>query len=129
MSNETRKLPTRPGWWWVTDAVLVDDPPVLAEFQPLTNGYAVYIGDQTYFEGDLVFIAEVPPPEVCAAWDAAGRPSGAVLEALGSLIRAENSFAYAADSERVGYWVDDLITEIRDMKARTAIRAERDGAA
>lgn len=69
---------------------------------------------------EIVMIAEVPSPEICAALALSEKPTANVLEALGDLIREENSHAFAADSERVAYWVDSLIAEIRTMKGGAA---------
>lgn len=76
-----RLLPTRPGWWLEGDP---DDP----SFVEVCEKDDVLVGlfphrDRTIGDPYCKWLAEVPPPDVCAAWAAAGKPSAAVLAALG----------------------------------------------
>lgn len=85
-----RLLPTRPGWWWgrwpTSDARPGGYDPevfeVIKDFED--DGQIVFVWDGAHWRlSDIEWLAEVPPPAECAAWAAAGKPSAAVLEALG----------------------------------------------
>lgn len=74
-----RVVPTGPGWWWL----MGNHGPYIEEVEGDQN-HALFLsisGSNVVDDGS--WLAEVPPPAVCAAWVAAGRPSAAVLEALG----------------------------------------------
>ena len=85
-----RLLPTRPGWWWGRtrsfdgyspgpwEAVRLWDRKIDSGIW--CNAFGCWADDD-----HIEWLAEVPPPAECAAWAAAGRPSAAVLEALGVL--------------------------------------------
>ena len=115
MGHETRKLPTRPGWWL---ARIGDGEPFCSRvwIQGMDNAMIA-----TDAEGghrlvsawtDAAWLAPIPGPEVCAAVAEYG---AAVLAADG-----------APDESSLTSF---LARSAADRALRDAIRAERDGAA
>ena len=118
MSNEPRKLPTRPGWWWADMSEwhgIGDVPP-----EPLE----VYIeGGRIEFDGmdcdspgedQVRFLAPIPGPAVLAA----------LAEYIGALYDIDDKPAGSDGRERAfSDW-----TSVQSA-LHSAIRAERDGGA
>ena len=112
MSNETRKLPTRPGWWWGREFLggrrgLGDLKPCLLAIREDDGALMVegplHLDNPDFYE----WLAPIPGPEVLAAlaeWSAADADW--------------NEFETTA----CGWRRDDA-----DLALRAAIRAERDG--
>lgn len=88
-----RLLPTRPGAWWGRwcDPGEPVEWTVFHVFADMGSLKIIWEGE-IWSVGSLEWLAEVPPPDVSAAWAAAGRPSAAVLEALGEW--AERVFSW-----------------------------------
>lgn len=112
MSNETRKLPTRAGWWWadMSEWHGVEGPPEPLEVY-VDRGVAGFDGmfDDQPADQQVRFLAPIPGPEVCVA-----------LAEYGDALEfwRENKTPVA------GGQVSDALRLLD-----TAIRAERDGAA
>ena len=120
MSNETRKLPTRPGWWWYHDP---SSP----------HAVCVYVG-KSEISGDLIIETTggiVPAYETDGDWLSLV-PGPAVLAALAEYADALVACSALAAPED---YEDDtaMLTFVASRDARraldAAIRAERDGAA
>ena len=111
MSNETRKVPTRPGWWWREG----NRGPYIEEVDCDQNHapFLAILGSNVVDDG--TWLAPIPGPEVLAAL-------------------AEYSAAFMArdDDARAGgsYANGEVRRErIAADALHAAIRAERDGAA
>lgn len=107
MSNETRKLPTRPGWWLVESTN--DYEPEILTAMVFGDGFCRCYGDHKNWHVDsgwLTWLAPIPGPEVLAALAEYG---DALAESLDDGMRG---------SRREGQAWDVL---------RSAILAERDG--
>lgn len=106
MSNETRKLPTRPGWWMVSDSGM---PPIARSVISGESGLIVHMGGVTLRVDapDFTWLAPIPGPAVLAALAEYG---DAVLQRGPMQARGVN--------------VSDALLALED-----AIRSERDGAA
>ena len=78
-----RLRPTAPGWWWCRYPREHSSPEVAEVFADMLATSAAWNCEVPVTAPPLEWLAEVPPPDVCAAWAANGRPSAAVLEALG----------------------------------------------
>lgn len=110
MSNETRKLPTRPGWWWIkadprdTSGGLPYEAVVVYQGRGglLVSGRTPNRVDQN---GGIDWLAPIPSPEVCAAL-------------------AEYAAAFLSYDD--GH-VANFLSAVDGLQAQ--LRAERDGAA
>lgn len=119
MSNETRKLPTRPGWWWgipktwnedrETQAIRVAQSPYSNDL--LASGLAS-VG--VWLE-DVDWLAPIPGPDVCAALAEYGEAYSLMI------LDARRGGSYANGEARRVRLAEDALDD--------AIRAERDGAA
>ena len=113
MSNEARKVPTRPGWWWRQG----NHGPYIEEVDGDQNHapFLAILGSNVVDDG--TWLAPIPGPEVLAAL--------AEYDRLDALI--EGSDEVHADQP------DVLRVMLRRSEALSAlalaIRAERDGAA
>ena len=115
MSNETRKLPTRPGWWWYHDpssphgvCVYVGKSPISGQMILDTTG-GIVAADEV----DGEWLAPVPGPAMCTA-----------LARYSDLRRRfESEPAAALDTWKEAMGLGVLHSAIRSE------RAERDGAA
>lgn len=104
MSNETRKLPTRAGWWWR----MGNHGPYVEEVDGDQN-HALFLAiDGSDVVDDGTWLAPIPGPEVCAALARRAKALTA-LDDLGASREVADEFVEAGDA------LDD------------AIRAERDG--
>lgn len=113
MSNESRKLPTRPGWWWRETANGM-------RISEVAEGYGGLVGAASgcpVADAPCEWLAPIPGPAVLAAL--------AEYDRLDALI--EGSDEVHADQP------DVLRVMLRRSEALSAlalaIRAERDGAA
>ena len=114
MSNETRKLPTRPGWWLIkadprdTSGGLPYEAVVVYQGRGglLVSGRTPNRVDQN---GGIVWLAPIPGPDVCAA-----------LAEWSEALADWDEFPTTA----CGWRLEDA-----DLALRAAIRAERDGGA
>lgn len=108
MSNETRKLPTRPGWWWREG----NRGPYIEEVDCDQNHAPFLAIDGAPVVDDGTWLAPIPGP--------------AVLAAL-----AEYGVALAGcDAATAGELGNAIIDRfVAESKLQDAIRAERDGAA
>ena len=118
MSNEMRKLPTRPGWWWARwnnphanpTAFFVEDKGGKLWFDARDEDYSGSPAwSVEHMAGHIVWLAPIPGPDVLAAlaeWSAA--------------LADWDEFPTTA----CGWRMEDA-----DLALRAAIRAERDGAA
>lgn len=115
MSNETRKLPTRPGWWWadITDITGLVSRDVVEVYRAEGHGDRLFIYDKNSIDrADHEWLAPIPGPEVCAA----------LAEYGVSLSMADSRMGGMSSPEIAGHFrASDALD--------TAIRAERDGAA
>ena len=110
MGHETRKVPTRPGWWWadMSEWHGVDGPPEPLEVY-IDDGVAGFDGmfDDQPAEQQVRFLAPIPGP--------------AVLAAL-----SEWFAAHELDCTEAGH--QDRFWDA-EIALADAIRAERDGGA
>lgn len=126
-----RLLPTRPGWWWVRrrrTASAIPGAIGMAEVYRSAFGMkllAARLDGASFSIDNIEWLAEVPPPAVCAAWAAGGRPSAAVLEAVG--VYGDAYMAMDADRRAGGSYANGEAHRMRVAEdvLRAAIRAER----
>lgn len=120
-ATPARVVPTEPGWWWENG-------------QPPSPRYVMDRGDTLIVNmrgtgvpvdsPDFDWLAPIPPPAECAAWAANGRPSAAVLKALGSFAKT------LVDCDGAPYGSDEREYAFDEWKwsqagLLAAIRAER----
>ena len=105
MSNETRKLPTRPGWWWRRG----NHGPYIEEVDGDQNHGLFLAIDGSDVVDDGTWLAPIPGPAVLAA-----------------LAEYGNALIGAGDSG-TGKLADGYLAAWQQLA--DTIRAERDGAA
>ena len=113
MSNETRKLPTRAGWWWYGDELLPSRIEVAEKDGALVA--RAYNRDILVTSGALRWLAPLPGPDVCAALAEYGEAYSLMI------LDARRGGSYANGEARRVRLAEDALDD--------AIRAERDGAA
>jgi hypothetical protein len=105
MSNEARKVPTRPGWWWREG----NHGPYVVEVDD-SDGVLFVVADEVRDDGS--WLASIPSPAVCAALAEYARAGAAFDDA-----KADQGEAWTGD------WYNALAESLTAL--REAIRAER----
>lgn len=79
VSEQTRPMPTGPGWWWRMGR----NGPYIEEVDGDQNHAPFLAIDGSDVKDDGSWLAQIPDPATCAAWVAAERPGPEVMRAVG----------------------------------------------